>query len=148
MSRRVLALLLIVGFGYSAMATAREYRALLEQSAAAGPSATVDAYFEPVGIADSELLRRALKDAGWASAAEIAMVIDPSFYTPSQRNQLFFATSYLLYPARVSLKTPDDMRDARFRGQSHRIIAAGPSNPLPGATIRELSPMLRLVSVP
>ena len=138
--------LLVAGFMYSAIATGREYRAVFSAAGAGGPAAAVDAYFEPVALESGEQLRQAVKRANWEQTAEISLVIDASF-APPQRDQLLMASSYLLYPARVSLRSPENVVADQARGRSPRAIVAGASNPFSSGTVYEVSRTLRLVDL-
>ena len=149
-NRRVLpaaiGLLLVIGFSYSAVATGRGYRAVLAGSTTKSPEASLDTYFEPVKLASSEQLRKAIRSAGWEGSREISLVVDMSSFTVSERDQLLLATSYLLYPTRIVARSEGEITRARLRGEAPRMILAGPANPFRGAVVRQVSSRLRLAA--
>jgi hypothetical protein len=140
--------MLSLGFARSGLATVRLYRDLFAAPAVSGPTATIDSYLIPLDLASGDQLRQAVKRANWEVNAEMSLVVDVSSLSPTQRSQVYLAASYLLYPARVSLRSSADVLATPSAGISRRIIVAGPSNPFSGAPTEEISGMLRLVSLP
>jgi hypothetical protein len=139
-------LLLVIGFAYSAVATGREYRAVLAGSTTKSRTASVDTYFEPVKLTSSEQLRKAIRSAGWEGSREISLVVDMSSFTVSERDQLLLATSYLLYPTRIVLRSAEETALVRSRGEAPRMILAGAAIPSRVSVVRQVSPRLWLAA--
>lgn len=143
---KAIALLLLVGFVYSGVATGREYRTVMSGPSTGGPAGSVDLYFRPAALASSQELREAIDGAGWKDCPEISLVVDMSVFSVSERDQLSFATSYLLYPSRVHLKSTEEIAAAEARGEAPRVIVVGRSNPFRDGIVRPVSPRLTLVT--
>ena len=140
--------ILLLGFAYSGLATLRLFRELFAAPPVSGPTSTIDAYIVPLGLASGDRLREAVHRAEWESDAEVAFVVDPSVVSAEQRSQLYMAASYLLYPARVLLKSPDKVLATPSHGRARRVIVVGYSNLFPDASVEKVSGVLRLVSLP
>jgi hypothetical protein len=139
--------MLLLGFARSGLATGRLYRELFSAPPASGPAATIEGYLSPLNLASVDELRQAVKRAQWRDDAEVSMIVDPASFLAGERSQLHMATSYALYPARVFLRSEDDVRAIHSSGRAQRVIVAGSTNPFPGARVEEVSSRLRLVSL-
>ncbi|MCM3880891.1 MAG: hypothetical protein ND807_12355 [Vicinamibacterales bacterium] len=143
-----LVVMLLLGFARSGLATGRLYLELFSAPAASGPAATIEGYLSPLNLGSADELRHAVKRARWRDDADISMIVDPASFLAGERSQLHMATSYALYPARVFLRSEDDVRAIHSAGRAQQLIVAGPTNPFPGAGVEDVSSRLRLVSLP
>jgi hypothetical protein len=94
--------MLAAGFIYSAAATYRHVRVLLQQARTSGPSASIDAYLAPVNLSSGEELRRSARCL-WPSDKDLVLIGDASHLSMQDATQIYYATAYLLYPRRVVL---------------------------------------------
>ena len=101
------AMMLATGFAYSGVATVRQIYGLVRLPAVAGRSATIDAYLAPANLESGEDLRRAVRSLG-PFGEEIVLLADGPALSPHDFQQISYATSYLLYPLRIVLRTGRD----------------------------------------
>jgi hypothetical protein len=111
------ALMLVVGFAYSAAATVRETRKLFEIPATRGDSASADLYLQPVN-SSAEDLRRAVRSR-WPERSVVFLSAEPELSNDIVQ-QVYFTTSYLLYPTRVLL-SPNSSAACRIVAGKHTL---------------------------
>lgn len=154
--------LLALGFAYAAAATARRYVDIYRSAAPRGASSSIDAHLAPARTG-AEALRRAVAAAGWRPGEEALVLARASTVTEGELNQVFYATGYLLYPARVRVGAWCDVgaapaqcqaRDAQTpesavaRYGARRLLVIGGLNPFPSPHTAQLSERAALVSLP
>jgi hypothetical protein len=158
-----LAATLVIGFMYSGVAVLRGYRELFRAAQASGPAATIDPYMAPMSLRSGQDLRDAVARAGWGPDEDVALVAEASALSAEDMVQAHFAASYLLFPRRVWLAPWCDRQASQTqcdalhasadplaepsRHDARYAILVGRSNPFPHASGRQVSDMMRLVSL-
>jgi hypothetical protein len=94
--------MLAAGFIYSAVATWRNVHLLLQQAPSTGQSASIDAYLAPVNLSSGDELRRAARCL-WPANKDIVLIGGRPSFSAHDATQIYYATSYLLYPRRIVL---------------------------------------------
>lgn len=97
--------LLFVGFVYSGAATVRLYGRVFTSPEAKGASNAIDGYLAPVNLSSAEQLRRAMKDAKSESHDDVVLFSAAAPLSRQDLYQVYYSTSYALYPQRVWLAT-------------------------------------------
>lgn len=161
--RRMLVVLLAVGFAYAGAATARRYVEIYRSSTARGASSSIDTHLAPARIAGAAALRNAVAEAGWLPGEEVVVLARASAVTRGELYQVFYAAGYLLYPSRVRVGAWCDIAATKAqcatletqtpqatvaRYGARRVLVLGGENPFPSAHWAPLSSMAALVSVP
>jgi hypothetical protein len=129
-------LVLCAGFLYSGFATLRLYGQVLQESVVTGPFGTIDGFLKPVNLSSGSQLRLAVERAGWPSDADVVLRAPDEVLSRQDLYQVYYSTSYLLYPRRVWLDSPSasDGPTGRHESGSRRgsryVVLIGSTNSL------------------
>ncbi len=96
--------MLVAGFVYSGLATARMYAGLFLQAPAIGAQASIDQQFARLNTS-SEEIRAAIRRASWPADADVAVSVSTGDMGSEMNvTQLQYAFGYLLYPMRIRVE--------------------------------------------
>ena len=157
-------LLLLVGFAYSGLATARQYRQIFRSEAVTSREATIDALIAPLQLSSGNDLRDSVLRAGWSVNDDVLILGAASAVSAQELQQIYYSTSYLLYPRHVWLAAwcdpgassercrafglMADPNEAIKRYGTRQVMLVGRANPFPYARSRPLTSVLSLVQLP
>jgi hypothetical protein len=136
--------LLLAGFVYSGVATARLYGNVFTQPAAKGATNAIDDYLAPVNLASADALRRAMKDAKSQVDDDVVLFAANSPLSRQDLYQVYYSTSYALYPQRVWLATCE-AEVMKYRPRF--VLVIGSQRPALGVAAASLSSNLNLVEI-
>lgn len=157
-------IMLAVGFVYSGIASIGLYRRLLGRPGVAGVSSTVDAYLAPAGVSSAQELQQAVQIAKWSSDSDVVFLAEASALSRQDLYQVYYSTSYALYPRRVWLASWCDSAasaaqcettNARATAESaiarhgaRHVVMIGRRNSFPHARRQPVSGMVSLLELP
>jgi len=148
-ARQLLLVVLAAGFAYSAVSIGTLYRTVLAAGRASGPDATIDAMVRPLEVTTAEQIRLAVTRAGWPRDVDVSLVdgSDGSL-SAGELAQARYALGYLLFPARIWMRSATDARTAASQRDQRHIIVIGGQELFPLTTTRQVSRLLALVELP